>query len=197
MSNPLLTAEGTNAPNSLANAKSAKKITSTAEDNVLQRMLDAAIEVLEESTGKAFRLNTYKLRLQSFTKSRFYNEDTCSIGLPWCPLVTITSVDYVDEDGATQTLSTDVYEVNIYSEPGQIRLKDGQSWPTVKEVFNPITITYTAGYNNTTVDNTTPKKLVQAIELIFGEYYMNREDYAGRRLPNASEVLIYPHKVIW
>lgn len=196
--NPTKTVEGANPPLSLATAKSSQRISSTAEDTLLQAKLDAAIEVVEESTGRALSLNTYELRLEkNFTKNRFYDKDTCSIRLPWSPLVSVTSIEYVDEDGATQTVSTDVYEVNVYSEPGEIRLKDGQSWPTVDNVFSPITITYTAGYDNQTVSDTTPKKLVHAIELIFGEYYLNREDYSTRRLPKASEVLIYPHKVIW
>lgn len=195
MNNPVLTAKGANDPITLANAKSAKKITSTAEDTTSQRMLDAAIDLVEHGTGKALTQNTYVLRLQSFSDTDFVEGGV--IKLPWVPLVSVTQIQYVDTDGATQTLSTDVYEYNIYACPGEIRLKSGQSWPSVNDQFNPITITYQAGYNNTGVTDTVPEKLVQAIELIFGEWFVNREDYAGRRLPKASEVLIQAERVIW
>lgn len=191
--NPTLTAIGSTPPITLAEAKSAKRITSIAEDDVLQRMLDTAIEVAEFGSGRALRLNTYKLYLNSFSDSRFVVNG--AIRVPFVPLRTVESIKYFDTDGNEQTLADTVYQVDLYREPGEITLKSGQSWPSLKGQVNAVTIEFTAGYSNAGDLNRPPSKLIQAIELIFGEYNINREDFAGRRLPKASEVLINAEKV--
>lgn len=194
--NPTLTVIGSTPPITLAQAKSAKKIISDGENDALQRMLDTAVAVVEYGTGRALRLNTYVLRLDSFSDSRYVIDGV--IRIPMSPLVTVTAIKYYNTASTPveQTLSDSVYEVDIYREPGEVSLKSRQSWPSINMQKNAVSIEFTAGYANSGTLDKPPHVCVQAVELVFGEYFVNREDYAGRRLPKASEVLINKAKVV-
>lgn len=67
------------------------------------------------------------------------------IVLPNGPVASITSIGYVDEDGANQTVAS--YLLVADSE----RLRDvltpayGESWPTTRDQIGAVTITYVAG----------------------------------------------------
>ena len=193
--NPQITSKGTDLPITLSEAKSSQRITGSTEDTLHTAMLMGAIEVAEEGTGRALTENTYVLRLCGFSDPAFVIDGI--IKIPSVPLKSVTSVKYYDTDDSLQTLATSVYEVNIYKEPGTIKLASGQSWPSLYDKGNNVEITYVAGYSNDGALDETPEKLKQAICLIFGEWNANREDYAGRRLPKASERLINGEKVVY
>lgn len=125
--------------------------------------------------GRALVEQTWKLELDDFP---------CGdrpVKLPLAPLISVGSITYVDADGVTQTLSTDVYAVDTASEPGLVYLKWGQSWPGVRDQRNAVAVTYTCGYATTSspvVDygENVPTPIKQALKLIVGELYQRREE---------------------
>ncbi len=65
--------------------------------------------------------------------------------LRWAPVQSITSVTYVDTNGDTQTLSTDIYELGSHLGIGNVRLKSNQTWPSTLDHPDSVTVTYVAG----------------------------------------------------
>lgn len=73
----------------------------------------------------------------------FYGDDY-EIRLP--PLQSVTSITYVDTDGATQTLAASQYLVDAKSQPARIRPAYGLSWPSAREQANAVIVRFVAGY---------------------------------------------------
>lgn len=125
-------------PVTLDELKAQCRVTGTDEDDFLTACLATATEYAENFQNRTF-----------ITRSRTHKFDAfCDsiISLPYPPLVSVTSIAYVDSAGATQTLATSVYGVDEWSEPGRVYLKSGQSWPSVYDQPLAVTVTYQAGY---------------------------------------------------
>jgi len=72
--------------------------------------------------------------------------------LPRAPLMSVTSVTYIDSDENSHTLDAADYTVDATVEPGMIILKNGKQWPT-ETLFSAgaIRVLYQAGYGAATV----------------------------------------------
>lgn len=92
--------------------------------------------------------------------------------LPDGPVQSITSVAYVDVDGATQTLSTDVYELRSDDLEAAIVLKFNQSWPTIQP-GSRITVVSVVGYS------AVPDAELGAMLMKISELVENREPEAS------------------
>lgn len=87
---------------------------------------------------------------------------TCKLYLPWFrdvielrkpPVTSVSSITYLDSNGASQTLSASVYSVNLKRWPPRIRLADGQTWPTTQDYTdNAVTVTFVAGFGTSSTD---------------------------------------------
>lgn len=112
----------------------------TADDNLLSLVLiPTARAAAEHLTGRALMPQTWRRTLDGFR---------CGIELERSPLTAVTSVQYLDELGVWQTVGTDVYTVDVASEPGRLALKFGQVWPLPVMQIASVRIEYTAGYAN-------------------------------------------------
>jgi uncharacterized phiE125 gp8 family phage protein len=74
----------------------------------------------------------------------FPSKSPYEIELP--PLQSVSSITYVDEDGATQTLAADQYVVDAQSQPARISLAYNVSWPATREQNNAVIVRFVAGY---------------------------------------------------
>lgn len=153
-------------PLTVADVKLHLRLTSdTTEDALITGLITAAREYCENYTGRAFATQTVALYLDSFPAEDY-------IELPLSPLQSVTSVVYKNSAGTetTMTVTTD-YIVDSYSPVGRVVLAYGKTWPDFTAYpVNPITITYKAGYT------TLPKALRQAMLLLIGLWYENREN---------------------
>lgn len=158
-------------PVSLAEAKKHCNIETafTDDDTLINALIASARESCESMTRRQLIQAGFVLRLSGFPGC-----DT--IELPRPPLVSIESIQYVDGDGTLQTLSTDVYETDIYTTPGRAILKYGQVWPVTREQRNAVVISYTAGYGEAGSD--VPALLRQGMLMRIGHWYENRENVA-------------------
>lgn len=154
-------------PVSLAEAKAHCNIESdfVEDDALIEAFIAAARESCEARTGRQLVQATFALRLSGFPCDDI-------IELPKAPLVSVSSITYVDGDGMTQTLSTDVYEQDPYTTPGRIALKYGEVWPTTRCQRNAVTITFVAGYTEV------PKLLKQGMLMRIAHWNENREESA-------------------
>jgi len=63
--------------------------------------------------------------------------------LYWRPVISVDSIMYYDEAGDQQTLSTDVYSVDLPNR--KIYLNSGESWPALYDRYDAVRIAYVAG----------------------------------------------------
>jgi uncharacterized phiE125 gp8 family phage protein len=94
------------------------------------------------------------------------------------PVSSVTSVAYVDSNGAaaTMTVTTD-YLVDTYTIPGRIYLAPTASWPNTYGEPNDVTITYVAGYG--AAATAVPVEFKHLMKLIVGDLYTYRERFAA------------------
>lgn len=126
-------------PISLAQAKRQLRVDGTDDDILIAGLISAARNYVESQCSVSLVVATYRQTMDAFPCG-----DTISLNFP--PLVDVTSITYVDTAGATQTLATTVYSVLTSERPGKIKLKYGQSWPSVRSQPDAVVITFRAGY---------------------------------------------------
>jgi len=173
----------------LADAKLHLKIDSdTTDDNLITSLIQAAREMAENYTGRAFINQTWEYTLNLFPASE--------IPLRPLPLSSITSITYKDTDGTTQTVASSVYETDTYK--GEAALKYSQIWPTARDIQNSILITFVAGYG--TAGASVPAAIRAAILLILGHLYEHRESVivgvTASDMPQGAHYLLDPYRVI-
>ena len=169
---PVVTVQPASEPVSLAEAKIHCKVDGSDSDSELTTMIASARTLVEEYTGTKLVSQTVVLRCSCF-------DDFADI--PMAPLTSISSITYLDSAGASQTLSTDVYESVLHGLEPEIRLKVNQSWPDVRDVSDAITVTAASGYSSL------PSPVKSAMLLTISNLYDNR---SGGTLPQAAMDLL-------
>lgn len=115
----------------------------TTADPELTGFLVAAREYGETFTHRQFITATWDDKRPGFPCADV-------IELPLAPLVSVTSVSYVDTNGVTQTWSASLYTVDAPVGPkarfGRIVPNYGQVFPSTRDVVNAVTIRFVAGY---------------------------------------------------
>lgn len=148
-------------------------------DSEIARLVSAARAYVENYTGT--RLITQTLALRSDDWADLEN-------LQVAPVQSITSISYVDTDGATQTLAGSVYDARLYGLAPTIVLKFNQVWPTI-QMGSLITVTAVVGYGAAA---DVPSDLIHALRLLLGDFYQFREtaqaDQSGSSYPVAAPV---------
>lgn len=180
------TTPAANEPITLAEAKAHLRIDSNDENDYINGLIAAAREMAEAYTARAFVTSTFTMKLDDFP------DGEGAIRLPRTPLGSVTSIQYIDANGSTQTLSTDIYEVISDDTQASIVLKPQRVWPSAQfEKYHAVTITFTAGYGAS--HSSVPQAARSAMFLIIGNLFENREGVTERpmsTLPFGVTVLL-------
>lgn len=101
------------------------------------------------------------------------------------PLLAITSISYIDSDGATQTWSSSEYTSGTYNGRGFVVSKVDYEYPT-DLVIRPdaVTVVYTAGFGAT--PDTVPRPIKIGALLMIADLHANPTNPV-RNLPQLSE----------
>lgn len=153
----------TTEPVTLTEAKLHLKVDTTADDNLITDLIVAAREAAEQECGRAFLEQTWRKTLDEFP-------DAIELENP--PILSVTSVKYIDEDGVQQTLGTASYQVDTENEPGRIVPAYGYDWPDIRDQPNAVEVIYKAGFT------AVPKAIKQWILIRIGTDYANRQSVA-------------------
>lgn len=173
-------------------AKDFLRIDGSEQDGVLTALIVAARQYAEAYTKRQFCTATYRLTLDSWAaKTR----------IPRPPTISISSIAYIDPNGATQTLSANVYQLVNDPEGAFVELAPAQIWPAVRVQREAIAITYTAGYGAAA---NVPATIKQAMLMLIGNWYENRETVVigniVNELPMATATLLDMNKawdLVW
>lgn len=136
------------------------------DDSLVSALITVARQDAENYTGLALTQQTFVAYYDEFPT------DDLDLGI-W-PVRSITSVQYVDSDGNTQTFSSTAYRLDPNDKPAVLQYVD--AWPQTKAQKNAVTVTFVAGYaaGSPTRWNL-PKPIYQAMLMMIGHLYENRE----------------------
>lgn len=131
-------------PVTLEEAKTYLRVDYSDDDSLLVDAIKQATSELETATKRSFINSTYKDVYDCWPLSSCH-----SAVVHRNPLVSVTSITYVDSNGATQTYSSSYYSIDTYAEPGRIALADNATLPLLDDDDSVVTVTYIAGYGAT------------------------------------------------
>lgn len=182
------TVDPTSEPVTLAECKTWLRVDIADDDALLSALVTAARDAHELYCNRAYITQTWQLTLDYFPPT---------IQLWRCPVLAITSVQYVDSAGATQTLAGSKYQLDNASEPARLVPAYNEVWPTTRDIPNAVTITFTAGYGATAAD--VPEIYKIAIKREVADQYENRESLVMGSIdssPHTAHLLLMPHRII-
>jgi uncharacterized phiE125 gp8 family phage protein len=159
-------------PLSLAEAKLWLRLDTTAEDALVASLITENRRRAERVTGKALVTQTWRLNLDCFPRWEI------AVGMP--PLASVSSIAYVDEDGATQTVDAADYLVDANSVPARITPAYLEVWPDTRAQLNAVTITFVAGTSAAAVDAEFVGRLKSAVAYCYRHREQRDEEYLDR-----------------
>lgn len=187
-------------PVSLEEAKAHLRVDIDEQDDLLIGYIAAARAHLEEICGRSFLSTTWDYFIDDDWPWIFdmdYGAHVRMIEVPKAPLSSVTSISYVDSNGATQTLASNQYVVDGAGAIGRIYPAYGVDWPTVRCQRRAITVRFVAGYGADPSSVPTPIK--QATLLLISHFHEQREPVVVgqtvNQVPMAVDALIAPYRV--
>ena len=150
-------------PVTLDDMKLHLRVECTADDTLITALIVAARQWCEDYEHRAYITQTITAKLDCLPRRMI---------LPKPRLQEVSSVKYIDTGGDEQTLSSDLYDVDTYREPGQIVRGYNDTYPDTLDVVNAVEVIYVAGYGDASTD--VPSKAIAAIKLLCAHLYENR-----------------------
>ena len=138
----------------------------TSEDEYIRMLVQAATEVVESKTNRAFINRPIRYTRQGWPCHRD------SLELPVHPVSDITSVKFFDTSGSVSTWDSSRYFIGK-ANVGYIAPVNGELWPYLYNYDNEITVEYIAGYGDT--HESVPPSVKAAIMYLVGHFFANRE----------------------
>lgn len=173
----------------LTECKTHLRVDNSADDTYITSLLYASENQAETILRRSLLATTLVLQADTFPACR-------SLELDRGPVSSITSVQYVDGNDATQTLAGSSYTLDNKSIPDVVQLEPDLYWPDIKrDRRNAITVEYVAGYASAAA---VPVEITLAILQLIAHWYSNREAVvmgpSGSAVPEMFASLLWPHR---
>lgn len=162
-------------PITAAEAKAQMAVDGNDFDALLAIYIKAARQLVEAYTGQRLVTQTAVLRASSFADL---------VRLPTAPIASVSAVTYLDVAGDEQLLDPAVYEAILVGLEPHLRLKVGQSWPSVRPVSDAVRIEALCGYG---AGADVPETIRQAMLVTVAAFMADRE---GGDMPKAAMNLL-------
>ena len=175
-------------PVSVAEFKLHARIDGTTEDSILPIYIAAARQECEQRTQRSLISQTVERVLDDWPA----DDD---IELQYGPVVSITSVVYLDTSGNAQTASNTLYTLNSKTDPAWVVLKPDAAWPEAGDYANAVTVKYSAGYGAAGTD--VPSALRAWILLAATWLYEHRTSPDGAKIPNGFADGLLDRYSVW
>jgi uncharacterized phiE125 gp8 family phage protein len=139
---------------------------------LLEALITTARQYLEQYLNRYIAEQTVETALTGWS-----TEMTLS-----SPVQSVTSIKYLDVNGAEQTLNSNQYVVDTYSEPAKITPAYNVSYPELYAVENNVKVRFVTGFTtgSSPDDHPMPQPLKFAMMLIIGDLYANREGQSDK-----------------
>jgi uncharacterized phiE125 gp8 family phage protein len=168
----------------------------TEDDDLIAVLITAARRKCETETWTTFLRSTWDYTLSEFPWAGSsapygtawpWNSRANQIRIPNPPLVSVTSVTYLDSVGSPQVYPAQSYG-SLAGIPGIVYPAYGTTWPyTGRADPNGVIVRYVAGYGTTADD--VPATIKAAMKLLLSAWYVNRGD-EDKPLPMAVQALL-------
>lgn len=153
-------------PVTLDEIKTFARIDGTDEDDLLTNFIKASRKRVELFLGQSLITQTIRLTMDTW--------EVREIELPMSPLISVTSVETLDEDGVATTYSSSYYYVMTDPIPGKLVIKKDYTLPeNTDRDYGGFRITYTAGYGATA--SSVPDEIKEAIKIDVTKLYETRD----------------------
>lgn len=185
----------------LSEIKTALKIDSNDEDDLLRGYIKAARQKAEAYTGRAFITQTRKLTMDGFGKQsdlpigfyqipkEYFTQSGDYVEVPVKPLQSVTSLNTYATDNSSSTFNSSNYTLDTAS--GRIYLDIGATWPSNLRNRNAVEVTYKAGYGDNPDD--VPEAIRQALMMLTAQYYESR---GMCEISCACKSLLDPYRIL-
>jgi len=154
-------------PVTLAEAKAQCKVEHSDDDALLAIFIQSAREAAEHITGRAFITQTWELVLDAFPAAEI------ELQKPY--VQSITSVKYLDVNGAEQTISSVNYALDADTSPGWVLPAVDYVWPDTQDAANTVRVRFVAGYGAAAA---VPARVKRWMLMQIAAAYRNREAFA-------------------
>lgn len=166
-------------PIDLAIAKNFLRVDSTADDDLITSMIDAAVDFASDYTSRQYRTDTqWRLMLDEF------DDRLC---IRRSPVKAITKIERLVSNVWT-TVSSSVYYLKQDVTFPEILLKSGQTWPTdVDEIEHGIRIDFTTEPHVASLD-----QVKQGILRLLSAMYEDRGDNEAMTAGSGVGAVMFP-----
>ena len=176
-------------PITLSTAKLHLRVDTADEDGLISSLLTAARQHVESYTHRALVTQTWDWKLDAFPS------DGEPFVLPLPPVISVTSITYLDTAGASQTWGASNYITDLpagdYASRARIAAGYGVAYPATYAVINAVTVRFVAGYG---AASTVPEAIKAAIKILVADWYATRETAPGVTVPTSVDALLWPYK---
>jgi len=159
-------------PIGLDEVKAHSRIDLNEDDLLIQRQILAVRQMVERIYDIAIITQTWTMYLDWLPAD--------SIEIFKRPLQSVTSVKYIDPDGATQTIANNLYMVDLNSRPPRIVKLQNASWPYVEPRPAAVAVEFVAGYGDKRQD--VAPNLINYLLIKTADFYENRESYTEAKI---------------
>lgn len=156
------------------------------DEPLITGLITAARELAEDWTGRSLVPATWEERFDCWQNAFRPRRP---------PVQSVSSVAYIDVDGAEQLLDSALWVFNDAPETPIVRPAYGAVWPIIRDEPDAVRVTYEAGPTDGESPNLSPlpRPIYQAMLLTIGYLYENREGVP--ELPLGARTLLHPYRV--
>lgn len=174
----------------------------TATDPTLREHLRLYDDTDQDLAIDAY-CQTARAQLEAFLRRRLIDQSLrwvtdgfSELIMPLAPVSAITSIEYLDDASAWQTVNASIYRVIDSESPIRIATTYGQTWPVPQPVPANVRVTFTAGYGAAASD--VPADLMQALRLQVAYLYDGQrgDGKAAEGLCVPAQRMAEPH-IVW
>lgn len=180
-------------PISLTEAKAHLRVSIDNDDTEITTLITVVRRDVEKYLHRALITQAWTYTMDAFPGIGR------AITVPLPPLISVVSLQYIDQNGETQTMTANTeYTGDILNQPGRIVAAYGTTWPTIRAVINAVTLKITCGYGEAAAD--VPEEIRQAMLLLIGHLYAHREitvtGMAVNNIPWSVEMLLSAYRIL-
>jgi uncharacterized phiE125 gp8 family phage protein len=199
----------------------------TSQDDLIRSYITGARRAIEDVIDRSIGVQTLMVAAESFTHlaNCYTGASTYGIELPYGPIRSIVSIQYLTSDGQDLTVNPASYRLTEVP-PQRIVLRPGYSWPSASMEPDSVRVTYIAGmgpaargvfdqpdtYADVYADNysdsnlanlpavvadryTIHESLVIALRMLVGHYWINRNAIIEGHI--VAEVPLGVQSLLW
>lgn len=190
-------------PVSLDEAKDHLRVSITEDDAYITRLITAARQAVEVRAKGVFLTSEWLTAWRHFPGRQSYpgvdlyygggaypvRQESFELWLPKLPVQSVNSVKYIDTSGTLVTLDEGDYHVALDGDgPALVTPSLARNiWPVTAPYPDAVQVSYTCGFASA---DDVPVCAKQAVLMVLGTYYENREETVLGNVPHGMEGVV-------